>query len=208
MAKIDFKKTLSSLYSASSTKVSTIDVPSMNYLMIDGTGNPNDSQSFQDSVEALYSAAYTLKFLFHKKEKPEGFFEYVVPPLEGLWWMKGYKPFDMERKQDWLWTMMIMLPAFYSPHMVQRAVQAAMEKKQLPMLNEIRVEPFKEGTCAQLLHIGPYSDEGPTLERLHGFIIENGYMQHGKHHEIYLSDPRRGSPEKWQTILRQPIRQP
>jgi hypothetical protein len=207
MVKIDFKKTLSKLYGASAKTPSTIEVPEMQFFMIDGEGDPNTSEQFQNAIQALYSAAFTLKFLFFKKDKPEGFFEYVVPPLEGLWWMKGGKAPDETRKGAWNWTMMIMTPEFYTPAMAAEAIAEANKKKPLPALKDIRFERFEEGRCAQIMHIGSYASERPTIEKLHGYIADAGAVPRGLHHEIYLSDPRRVPEERWKTIVRHPMRE-
>ena len=202
MPKVDFKKELKQYYSASKITPAIIDVPKMNFIQIDGTGDPNTSQSFQKAVEALYGIAYTLKFSF-KDAPPKGYFEFVVPPLEGLWWMDG--PFDPDAKDKWKWTLMIMQPDFVTAKLVEKAIEILKQKKPSPALADIRYESYKEGLAAQIMHIGPYAEEGPTIEKLHEFVRSQGYTLHSKHHEIYLSDPRRTAPEKLKTILRHPI---
>jgi hypothetical protein len=180
-----------------------VDVPPMNFLMIDGHGDPNTAQEYQDAVEALYAVAYKLKFM-SKREMGK---DYVVPPLEGLWWAEDMETFTTARdKSAWDWTMMIMQPEWITQEMVEEAVKQV-EKKGLPALSKLYLETYHEGLSVQILHIGSYDDEGPTIARLHNeFIPENSYEEAGKHHEIYLSDPRKVAPEKLKTVLRQPVR--
>ncbi len=203
MSKIDFKKELKHLYQPSAKEFVVVDVPPMNFLMIDGHGDPNTAQEYQDAVEALYAVSYRLKFM-SKKELGK---DYVVPPLEGLWWAEDMETFTTARdKGAWDWTMMIMQPEWITQEMVEEAVKQV-EKKGLPALSKLRLETYHEGLTVQILHIGSYDDEGPTIARLHSeFIPENGYQEAGKHHEIYLSDPRKVAPEKLKTVLRQPVR--
>ena len=202
MSKIDFKKELKHLYQPSAKKFEVVDVPPMNFLMIDGHGDPNTAQEYQDAVEALYAVAYALKFI-SKKEKG---MDYVVPPLEGLWWVENMEEFSTEDKSAWNWTMMIMQPQSVTQEMFEAAIGQVEKKKNLPALSKLRLEAYHEGLAVQLMHIGPYSAEAPTIARMHAFIDENGYELAGKHHEIYLSDPRKISPEKLKTVLRQPAR--
>ncbi|MBI5192420.1 MAG: GyrI-like domain-containing protein [Nitrospirae bacterium] len=201
MAKIDYKKDLKHLYNSSSKEVTIVDVPEMNFLMIDGEGDPNNSQAFHEAIEALFTASYTLKFMI-KKDK-EGI-DYGVMPLEGLWWADDMLRFN-ENKDKWKWTIMIMQPEHVTAVLVDEAISQAVKKKGLPALSKIRFETFSEGKSAQIMHIGPFSEEGPTIERIHAFIEEKGFRLSGKHHEIYLSDVRKAAPEKWKTIIRQPI---
>jgi hypothetical protein len=203
MSKIDFKKELKHLYRPSPKEFVVVDVPPMKFLMIDGHGDPNTAQEYQDAVEALYAVAYKLKFT-SKKELGK---DYVVPPLEGLWWAEDMETFTRKRdKSAWDWTMMIMQPEWITQEMVEEAVKQV-EKKGLPALSKLRLETYHEGLSVQIMHIGSYDDEAPTLDRMHHeFIPENGYEMVGKHHEIYLSDPRKVAPEKLKTVLRQPIR--
>jgi len=209
MKKIDFKKELKEFYRPSSKKVSIVDVPKMNYLMLNGEGDPNNSQEFEAAVESLYGLSYALKFMFKNKEKPTGYFEYVVPPLEGLWWMKEDIPNDLimiqQSKEDWRWTLMIMLPDFYTEQMVKEAKEILRAKKNPIALDKLYVSSLDEGLSVQILYVGPYKDEMPTIEKMHKFAIEKGYKLRGKHHEIYLSDPRRTVPEKLKTVLRHPV---
>ena len=200
MPKIDFKKELKPLYTASVKEAGLVTVPPRRCLMVNGFGDPNTSPEFQAGVEALYTAAYTLKFMLKEAQG----LDYVVPSLEGLWWML-MADFDLDRRDDWRWTLMIPQPEQVNRELLGMAVTAARKKKPLPALEKLRLEIFDEGLAAQILHVGPYSEEATTIERLHAFIKEKGYHFCGKHHEIYLSDPRRTPPEKLKTILRQPI---
>jgi len=171
--------------------------------MIDGHGDPNAEQAYQEAVEALYAVAYKLKFASKKTLGKD----YVVPPLEGLWWSEDMETFTTRRdKRAWNWTMMIMQPDWITPGMFETACQQVDAKKDLPALPLLRLETYHEGLAVQILHVGSYDDEGPTLARMHeAFIPQHGYEMVGKHHEIYLSDPRRTAPEKLKTVLRQPV---
>jgi hypothetical protein len=203
MSKIDFKKELKHLYRPSAKEFVVVDVPPMKFLMVDGHGDPNTAQEYQDAVEALYAVSYKIKFM-SKKELEK---DYVVPPLEGLWWAEDMEAFTAARdKSAWDWTMMIMQPEWITHEMVEEAVKQV-EKKDLPALSKLSLETYHEGLSVQILHIGSYDDEGPTIARLHNeFMPENGYEEAGKHHEIYLSDPRKVAPGKLKTVLRQPVR--
>jgi hypothetical protein len=203
MIKVDFKKELKHLYKPSSKKIEIVDVPAMNFLMIDGVGDPNTSQKYQDSIEALYSVSYTLKFMVKKGEEKV---DYGVLPLEGLWWSDDPSDFTSGKREKWKWTSIIMQPEYITENLIQDAVDQVKKKKDLASLSAIRFESYHEGEAAQIMHIGPFSEEGPTIEKMHTFISENGYEISGKHHEIYLSDFRRTSPEKLKTILRQPFK--
>lgn len=201
--KIDFKKEFRHLYNASAKEVAIVDVPRMNFLMVNGAGDPNTSQEFQDAVDALYAVSYTLKFMIKKGRAQV---DYGVMPLEGLWWTDDMNQFSTENKAAWKWTVMIAQPEFVSIDLVKEALAQVEKKKNPPALPKIWFESFHEGISAQIMHIGPYSAEGPTIEQLHNFIRGNGYELKGKHHEIYLSDPRRSAPEKMRTVIRQPIK--
>ena len=201
MKKIDFKKDLKRLYLPSAKEVAQVDVPAMNFLMVDGQGDPNTSASYQEAVEALFSVAYAIKF----KVKKTLAIDYGVLPLEGLWWADDMAAFTAGDKSDWKWTMMIMQPEFVNAAMVRDTIAEVKKKKNLPGLAKMRFESFAEGTCAQILHIGPFTAEGPTVARVHAFIDTVG-KRSGKHHEIYLSDIRKADPAKWKTVIRQPLR--
>jgi hypothetical protein len=204
VSKVDFKKEFKHLYQPSAKVFELVEVPPMNFLMIDGHGDPNTAQSYTDAVEALYAVAYKVKFA-NKKETGR---DYVVPPLEGLWWAEDMDTFTVSQdKSAWDWTMMIMTPDWVTRPMFTKAVEAVQKSKDLPALEKIRLEPYHEGLSVQILHIGSYDDEGPTISRLHHeYMPQNGLQENGKHHEIYLSDPRKVSPEKLKTVLRQPVK--
>ena len=201
MQKIDFKKELPS-YKAKVGKPEIINVPPANFLMIDGKGDPNTSIEFKNAIEALYSVAYTLKFMVKKGSIG---IDYGVAPLEALWWANDMNDFLYAKKDNWQWTAMILQPDFITTALFQEAENTAKQKKNLPGLPKLRLQQFNEGTCAQVLYIGPYADEGPCIQNLHQFATNNGYALHGKHHEIYLSDQRKTAPEKLKTIIRQTI---
>ncbi|MCL4506397.1 MAG: GyrI-like domain-containing protein [Chloroflexi bacterium] len=202
MLKLDLKRKFRHLYNPTPRHVTVVDVPDWNYLMIDGAGDPNTAVEYQDAVNALYSVAYTLKFMIRKGDSPV---DYPVMPLEGLWWCDDTAEFSALRKDNWQWTMMIMQPEFVTLQLVTQALALSKEKKPLPTLAQVRFEPYVEGLSAQIMHLGPYAYEAPTIGKLHAYIAEQGYRRRGKHHEIYLSDPRRTAPSRLKTILRQPI---
>jgi len=204
-AKIDFKKTLKELYLPRANEVVEIDVPEMQFLMIDGMGSPGDSKEYQDALAVLYPIAFKTKFVSKAKGK-----DYVVPPLEGLWWADNMDDFIEGNRDKWKWTMVIMQPDWVTLDMINEAILITKKKK--PELSELlpklRLEKYKEGKAAQILHIGPYSEEGPTVQKVHDFIQDkdgtfDGHKQ--KHHEIYLSDPRKANPVTMKTVIRQPF---
>jgi hypothetical protein len=202
--KVDLKKQRADLYNPSPKDVTVVEVPTMPFLMIDGAGNPNTSQDYQQAVEALYAVAYALKFLLKKEQGVD----YAVMPLEGLWWAPDMREFSVEHKETWLWTMLIAQPQEVTAALFERAREQVQRKKPSPAQAALRLEEFHEGLAAQIMHLGPYVAEGPTIARLHAFIREQGYAFDGsrqKHHEIYLSDPRRAAPEKMRTVIRQPM---
>lgn len=201
MSKIDLKKDLKPLYTASSNEIILVNVPRLHFLMIDGQGDPNTAPQFQEATETLFSVSYTLKFMVKKAQG----LDYAVMPLEGLWWADDPAAFQSGDKDKWLWTLMIMQPEFITPELVDRAVGEVRKKKKMAPLDDLRFSAWCEGDAAQILHMGPFSEEHATIARLHAHIKEKGYHLCGKHHEIYLSDPRRTSPEKLKTIIRQPI---
>lgn len=200
--KIDFKKELKHLYKPSEKEVVVVDVPPMNFLMIDGVGNPNTSQEYKQAVEALYVVSYALKFMIKKGETA---IDYGVMPLEGLWWVDDMTKFSMENKDVWKWTSLIMQPKYVTVDLFKQAVEQVKKKKNPPAISKLRFESFSEGLSVQIMHIGPFSAEGQTIEKIHIFAKENNYELRGKHHEIYLNDPRKIAPEKMKTIIRQPI---
>jgi hypothetical protein len=197
---LDYRKTWSTLYAAK-REPAVVDVPSLDYFRVDGRGDPNGSRSYQEAVEALFSLSYTVRFAVKRASGVE----YRVMPLEGQWWCADMRRFDVADKSNWLWTLMILQPPEVTEELVGQSRIALSRKKHLPALERLRHERSTEGTCAQILHIGPFSDEGPTVERLHGFIDEQGGQLSGRHHEIYLSDIRRAAPARWRTIVRQPF---
>lgn len=202
MKKIDLKKELKHLYLASAKQVVQVEVPAFRYLMIDGAGNPNTSAEYAQAVEALFSVAYTAKFMVKKSTQEV---DYAVMPLEGLWWADDMSAFVSNDKANWKWTMMIMQPDFVSDETVIAAISEVKTNKKLPAIGKLRLEKFAEGLCAQILHVGSFSEEGPTIARLHEFI-DASTARRGKHHEIYLNDIRRAAPNKWKTIIRQPMK--
>ncbi len=202
MNKIDYKKELKHLYKPSAKKVEIVDVPPMNFLMVDGEGDPNTAKAFQDAIEALYPLAYTLKFTIKKGDVAV---DYGVMPLEALWWADDMSAFATGDKDNWKWTVMIMQPEFITEELVEQATAQVKQKKNPTALPLVRFETFHEGRSAQIMHIGPFSEEGPTIEKVHAHIEDQGGERRGKHHEIYLSDIRRAAPEKWKTIVRQPM---
>ena len=204
MSKVDFKKELKELYSPPK-KFVILEVPEMQFLKVDGHGDPNVAQEYQDALEALYAVAYKIKFM-SKKQLGQ---DYVVPPLEGLWWAEDMEAFTSAReKSQWDWTMMIMTPKWITSEMYGEALEMVRKGKNPTALDKVRLQSYHEGLCVQIMHIGSYDDEGPTLMKLHReFIPEQGYAENGKHHEIYLGDPRRVAPEKLKTVLRQPVRE-
>jgi hypothetical protein len=195
--------TLERLYEAGRVP-ELVRVPELTFVMIDGHGDPNTSAQYGDAIQALYGLSYTLKCGL----KRELGLTYRVGPLEGLWWADDMAEFSIGCKADWHWTAMIAQPDAVTPERFERARDEVGRKKGLPGLQWARLERFDEGLAAQVLYRGPYSDEGPTIERLHRFIGELGYAfdgRHQKHHELYLGDPRRSAPEKLRTIIRQPV---
>ncbi len=200
--KVDFTRSLDT-YRAGRGELRLVDVPPMRYLMVDGHGDPNTSPAYTDALAALYPLAYALKFA----SRDELGRDYVVPPLEGLWWAEDMAAFTTARdKSRWHWTMMIMTPEWVGEEMVAAAVARTRARKAPARLDDVRLAPLHEGLCVQTLHVGPFDDEAGVLERIHHeFVPGNGLLLSGRHHEIYLSDPRRTRPERLRTILRQPV---
>ncbi len=201
MEKIDLGKELKPLWSPPKGKFVPVDVPKLQFLMIDGTGDPNKAQSYKDALDALYSVAYTAKFMLKLGPRK---IDFRVMPLEGLWWSDDMNDFRKARKDRWKWTAMIAMPDVVTKADIRAAMAKAAEKKELPALKLLRLEPFREGKAMQTLYLGPYADEGPTIAALHKAIADAGHKLRGKHHEIYMSDPRRTAPAKLKTIIRQP----
>jgi hypothetical protein len=199
--KIDLKRELKHLYRSSQKEVIEVQVPTFKFLMIDGEGNPNTSQAYAKAVEALFSVSYTAKFMV--KKGAQGI-DYAVMPLEGLWWSEDMSAFIDNDRAKWKWTMMIMQPSFVEDAVIQAAIAEVKQKRAISAVDALRLEDFTEGLCAQTLHIGPFSEEGPTIQRVHDFIGARSALR-GKHHEVYLSDIRRADPSKWKTLIRQPM---
>jgi hypothetical protein len=201
MLKIDLKTTRGDYFRAPQDEFVLIDVPRLQFVMVDGRGNPNTSPEYEAAVSAIYAVSYKLKFISKGKGR-----DFVVPPLQGLWWADDMNDFVARRKDRWRWTMMLMVPDWTTASAVAEAVEVFRAKDgRVP--DTLRFEVLEEGRCAQILHIGSYDDEAPTIHRLHHeFLPANGLVENGRHHEIYLSDPRRVMPEKLKTILRQPVR--
>ncbi|MHA2095928.1 MAG: GyrI-like domain-containing protein [Candidatus Hodarchaeales archaeon] len=202
--KSDLKKQFPMLYNPARDP-HIIDIPDMWFFMVDGTGHPGNNPLYQEAMQLLYGASFTLKM---SVMKPLGK-DYVVPPLEGLWWAEDMTVFTksfMEKKDEWKWTSMIRIPDFVEEEQIKKALRIFKEKKNPENIHKIRYEKYSEGTVVQVLHLGPYSEEGPIINNMHKYAGDNGYLLHNKHHEIYLSDPRRTKPEKLRTVIRQPIK--
>lgn len=202
MSKIDFKNDWKHLYQPSKKEFQVVEIPDLKFFKVDGRGDPNTAKEYTEAIEALYAVSYKTKFFSKKRER-----DYVVPPLEGLWWADDMESFSTDRdKSQWFWTMMIMTPDWITEDLVAEAREEVSKKKDLPSLEKLRWEIYHEGLAVQILHLGSYNDEGPVLARLHEkWMPEKGYTFNGLHHEIYLSDPRRVEESKLKTILRQPI---
>lgn len=202
MAKIDFRKALAPLYGPPSGEFVSVDVPSMQFVKVDGEGDPNRVPAYRSAVEWLYGTSYAMKFA----AKAALGQDYVVPPLEGLWRADDPGSFVRREKDRWRWTMMIMVPDFVAPDLFDAALAKTGGKLGRPP-SSLRLERYDEGLSLQTLHVGAYDDEGPTLARLHDQVMpDRGLTFNGPHHEIYLSDPRRTAPAKLKTILRQPVK--
>ena len=191
-----------SLYRAA-REPALVQVPAMSFLMVEGHGDPNTAQEYKDAITALYGMSYALKFALKK----EAGLDCRVGPLEGLFWANDMADFG-DRKTDWSWSMMIAQPDEVTPQRFATMLEEVKRKRGLAALDRIRLGRFDEGLCAQILHIGPFSAEGPSIDKLHAFIRSEGYSFDGrkqKHHEIYMSDPRRVAPARWKTVIRQPV---
>ena len=204
MTKLDFKKEWKHLYNPPKSTFTVIDVPKMQFLMVDGHGDPNTAREYGEAIEALYGVAYKMKFISKKVLERD----YVVPPLEGLWWAEDMAAFSTARdKSQWDWTMMIMTPEWITGELFVDAIEQVRGGKNPAALDKVHLQDYQEGLSVQIMHIGSFDDEGPVLAEMHDeFIPANGYTENGKHHEIYLSDFRKVSPEKLKTVLRQPVR--
>jgi hypothetical protein len=203
----DFKKEYRELYLPGSKSV-LVDVPLINFIMIDGFGDPNNSEEFEHAVEALYGLSFTIKMSKMKGDQPPGYFEYVVPPLEGLWWIDDGR-FSFEQRQNWRYTLMIRQPDFVDKDFFEWACGRLRSKKPKLPVDNLRYEAFREGLCVQIMHIGPYSTEPETMAKVGEFLAKESLREKlvsgGKHHEIYLSDPRKSKQETMKTVLRHPV---
>lgn len=204
MDKVDFKKDLAPLYAPKNIDWEVIEIPAMNFLMVDGKGDPNTSTDYSEAVAALFGMSYAIKFM----SKQQLVKDYGVAPLEGLWWADDPTVFENAQKAEYRWTMMIMQPDWITETLVSEAFAATAVKKKLPALSKVRFERYDEGRSLQLLHVGSYDDEAPKLKYLHTeFMPLHKLTFNGHHHEIYLSDPRKTASSKLRTILRQPVKQ-
>jgi hypothetical protein len=204
MKTLDLKTSYKKFYSQPNSRISIVEVPELAFLAVDGRGDPNTSPEYRAAIEALYAVAYGLKFSFKKRTKSP--VDYPVMPLEGLWWVSDMRNFDVQKKHEWNWRMMIMQPPCVELPQVEEMKTDVSRKKSLPSVTKVELIRYHEGEAAQVLHLGPYADEAPTIQALHDFIDEEGYIREGLHHEIYLGDPRKTAPSRLKTILRQPVR--
>ena len=201
MQSYDIKKERKDLYAPKPGNFEFVDVPEMGFLMVVGHGDPNTSSAYREAVEALYATSYAVRAVAKTRLGRV----HTVGPLEGLWSAQDMEVFRTRDKSAWDWTMMIAQPEWITVEVVDLGLAAA-QKKRLPALGLVRFERYAEGRSVQILHLGPYDDEGPTLARLHDeFLPVNGLVPTGRHHEIYLSDARKTQPAKLKTILRQPV---
>lgn len=211
--KLDYKKEYKDLY-LPKTKPMVIDVPEMTFIQVEGKGNPNTSESYKKAMEILYGLSFGIKMSKMSGSQPEGYFEYVVPPLEGLWWLEGNiytgKGELAGLKDKFCWISMIRQPEFVTPEVFEWAKENLKKKNPDVDFSATKLVKFTEGLCCQVMHIGPYDDEPATIEKLQQFMDENGYAcdigVERLHHEIYLGDPRRTKPERLRTVLRHPVR--
>ena len=196
--KLDLTKEYKEYYKAKTTP-SIVEFGEIPYLTLEGKGEPA-AEAFTKSVETLYPLAYGIKKICKTQRK-----DFAVPKLEGLWWVKSNKPALEVPRKDWYWKLLIRLPDFATPEMLIDAKEEVFKKKGLPLIKETKFEKLNEGKCIQIMHIGPYSTESETIEKMKKVMKEKGFTENGLHHEIYISDPRKTAPEKMKTILRQPI---
>lgn len=201
MASIDLKKVYREHYTARVGKPALVEVPARPFIMIDGEGDPNTSPEYADAIAALYPLAYGLRAAI-KKETGDG---YTVMPLQGLWWAEDMSTFSVDNKDGWKWTMMILQPDLVTPDLAREVMPKVVAAKKLRAGDRVRLETFGDGPAAQVMHVGPYAAEAPTIELLHAFIEGEGLRLAGRHHEIYLGDPRKSDPAKLKTIIRQPV---
>jgi hypothetical protein len=206
MDKLDLRQQYKSLYNPPSKQVVLVDVPPLQFAMVDGRIAPGasvgDSADFQEALSALYGISFTLKFMFKKRDVEP--IDYPVMPLEGLWGTESGM-FDPNVQETWLFTAMIMQPPIVSPELFEEARAQLLKKRPGPGLERLRLEPFHEGRAIQVMHLGPYATEMATIARMDEFAVANGLKLHGRHHEIYLGDPRRADPSRLRTVLRHPV---
>lgn len=204
----DFKKEYKDLYLPKDKPV-IIEIPTINFIMVDGNGDPNNNPCFEQAVELLYGLSFTIKMSKMKGNQPEGYFDYVVPPLEGLWWVDDGE-FCQEKRENWKWTLMIRQPEFVNESVFIWACNELKRKKPKMNIENARFEAFEEGLSLQIMHKGPYSTEPETLKKVDAFIKQEGLScglrNGGKHHEVYLSDPRKSKAESMKTVLRLPVK--
>ncbi|NPV01501.1 MAG: hypothetical protein HPY53_08990 [Brevinematales bacterium] len=201
MEKRDFKKEMKEFYGQKPGNPSIVAVPPMNFIAIEGQGDPNGSKEYSDALNALYSTAYTVKFTIKKGRE----IDFGVMPLQGLWWADDMSSFTESRRDLWKWRMMIFQPEFVTREIFDTAIAEVGRKKNPRSLPKLRFETYDEGLCAQILHVGPFTTEPATIRHLHEFINDKGYHRRGLHHEIYLTNIERTAPAKWKTIIRQPM---
>lgn len=204
MKKVDLKKELKDLYYPAKSQVTIANIPAMNFVMFDGKGNPNTSQDYREAIETLFALSFALKFM---SKKGDNSIDYTVMPLESLWWVDEMETFSLHHKDNWQWTAMIMQPQWITKDMFEQAIIDSRKKKGNLLLDKAYYKTFTEGMVAQILYIGSYQNEAPTIKAIHDVIASNGGRLVGKHHEIYLSDPRKTSADKLKTIIRQPFEQ-
>ena len=208
MEKLDYKKKFKELYQPSA-KPALIDVPEMIFFAVEGAGDPNKCREYKEAMEILYGLSFTVKMSKMNNTQPEGYFEYVVPPLEGLWYQESTNGIDYSRKDDFHWISMIRQPEFVTEEVFEIAKAVLSKKKPSLDISKARFMRYTEGLCVQLMHTGPYDDEPASIAKLERFAEENGYAEDfgtGRyHHEIYLSDPRKCAPERLRTVIRHPV---
>ena len=199
LVKLELRKTLKEFYNPPPGEVALVELPPMKYIMVDGQGEPG-GKSFQEAMGVLYGIAYTMKFRAKKVLKRD--YDMMAP--EGLWWMKG-KKIDMTKRDKWLWTLMILVPDFVDDKLFRESVEELRSRKNPPGLERARLATLEERTSVQILHVGPYASEPESIAKLDAFIKENGLKMVGKHHEIYMGDPRRAAPSRLKTVIRHPV---
>ncbi len=206
MEKLDLRKQYAKFYAPSAKQIEVVNVPTLKFAMIDGEMHPGDtpetSEAFQQALQALYGISYTLKFMSKLRERNP--IDYTVMALEGLWWVES-GVFDLTQPGNWNYTLMMMQPNHITDAMFRQALAELQVKRDSPALAAVRLERWREGLCVQTMHVGPYADEPKAIERMEQYAVGNGYRFCGRHHEIYLGDPRRAKPEKLKTVLRHPI---